>query len=796
MKPKSVLTTFLTSVALALAPFSAPARAQGQAAVGTYALDGSDVSTATGTVTSVGNGTIAPLFSASWATATTTPALSLGFASTVKGSIFVGTGTGVELLGLGADTYVLTADSTQTLGVKWAAPASSGRADQDVTAYGLEAASGDTGIYATGIGYRALHSNNANHVVGVGYLALENNTGASSVGVGHLVLSGNIGYGTVGVGRNAGASNTGSYSVGIGYDALNSNSGNSSNAVGKSALQNNSVANVNGFGEEALTNNTGADSNAFGYMALKSNTGADSSGIGTYALYHNTGPNSNAVGFHALEASTATNSNAFGHYAGRSNSGVNSNGFGAYAIQNNTGTRANGFGDAALNGNTGGYTSGFGDAALNGNTGHYASGFGYNALLGNAAPYASGFGVEALRHNRGFYATGVGSYALADNLGFWASGVGYGALYSNTGAYATGLGPQTLVWYSGRYSPNVGAWFMAGAGSGSLTTALRTYRVLFTLDGVDTELSAIGTVPAQNGVASINHTDVPIYTGPKVCTARKIYRLKTSSGLYYLVGTIADNVTTTFSDTQDDATYGTVSATPANTAYIGANAQTWGANELAIGGSDNPIDHIYLGGQYHLTPGTAGRDVTITGMGGNGTNEAGGDVTIAGGPSTGTATGGTYKVTTTFPGVAGTTANTQATRQFIYAGKTALTSASFVPILRVDYPALSGVGFDIHATIFVTNGTDVAATLRHLHVVSYRLATGNTVSGWNLEGPTFGMANGALSLDGTSNIQWSTTEGAGGVTINLEANLGYTYTSLYVTWQVQMNGVGATIVPL
>jgi hypothetical protein len=63
--------------------------------VGVYALDGSD-GTGLGSVTSVGNGTVGSLFSASWATATTTPAFSLDFAAQAANCIVAGPASGAN----------------------------------------------------------------------------------------------------------------------------------------------------------------------------------------------------------------------------------------------------------------------------------------------------------------------------------------------------------------------------------------------------------------------------------------------------------------------------------------------------------------------------------------------------------------------------------------------------------------------------------------------------------------------------------------------------------------------------
>jgi len=72
----------------ALLFFALPAFAQVRP-IGAYALDGSDGS-GWGSVTTVGNGTIGPLLSGSWATATTTPAFSLNFSAQAANCLMAG----------------------------------------------------------------------------------------------------------------------------------------------------------------------------------------------------------------------------------------------------------------------------------------------------------------------------------------------------------------------------------------------------------------------------------------------------------------------------------------------------------------------------------------------------------------------------------------------------------------------------------------------------------------------------------------------------------------------------------
>jgi len=406
--------------------------------------------------------------------------------------------------------------------------------------------------------------------------------------------------------------------------------------------------NVEAFGAYAAASNSGTNLTATGYYAAASNSGNNVAASGAYAASANTGASVTANGYQAASANTGNNVAASGAYAASANTGNNVAASGAYAASANTGASvtANGYQAAYLN--TGGYVAASGAYAASANTGD------------NVA--ASG--AYAAYQNTGASVTASGASAAYGNTGANVTASGYQAAYQNSGANVTASGYQSgqSLGIYGRFAPLNGTWAAAKVGSGALALA-RTYRILFTLDGVDTELSTTAlTVAAGTASASIDHTGIPVYSGPKTCTARKLYKQKTTDKLYYLVTTIADNVTTVYSDTQADATYGTVAATPANTAAYGANATTWGANEMAIGGSANPIDNIYLGGQYHLTPATAGRSVTVRSMGANGTDLAGGDLTVGPGAGTGAGTASSFIVSTPTVGGSGASAQTQATR--------------------------------------------------------------------------------------------------------------------------------------
>lgn len=97
----------------------------------------------------------------------------------------------------------------------------------------------------------------------------------------------------------------------------------------------------------------------------------------------------------------------------------------------------------------------------------------------------------------------------------------------------------------------VGAATAATNGAGVLTGSYK-YTVTFIYDNVGAHQSSWG--PASNTVVAaanaLRLTAVP--TGGTGCTARSIFRTKAGGGLYYSVGSINDNVTTTFDDNNAD----------------------------------------------------------------------------------------------------------------------------------------------------------------------------------------------------------------------------------------------------
>jgi hypothetical protein len=119
-------------------------------------------------------------------------------------------------------------------------------------------------------------------------------------------------------------------------------------------------------------------------------------------------------------------------------------------------------------------------------------------------------------------------------------------------------------------APTVGA----PVAGGSVDLGLHRYKVTFvTANGETTGGTASSQVNVTTGgTQTVPLTAIPV--GATGTTARKIYRTVTGdTGSYLLVGTIADNTTTTYNDTTADASLG-VAAPISNTATTNTNNTT------------------------------------------------------------------------------------------------------------------------------------------------------------------------------------------------------------------------------
>jgi len=207
--------------------------------------------------------------------------------TTTKGDLIVSNGSDNVRLGVGADTYVLTADSTQATGVKWAVSGGSmvypgaGIPNSTGSAWG-------TSYTTTGSGTTV--------VLSAGTPSFSSNISVNSVSVGR----GNNNRTTnTAVGTSAlNAITTGDYNTAVGYNASKANTNGISNvAVGEGALEFATSGDYNvAVGSGALGNGTGPDSNV---------------AIGGTPLLSCTGAANIAIGFGAGQAGTSINDNVF-----------------------------------------------------------------------------------------------------------------------------------------------------------------------------------------------------------------------------------------------------------------------------------------------------------------------------------------------------------------------------------------------------------------------------------------------------------------------------------------------------
>jgi uncharacterized protein len=149
---------------------------------------------------------------------------------------------------------------------------------------------------------------------------------------------------------------------------------------------------------------------------------------------------------------------------------------------------------------------------------------------------------------------------------------------------------------SGIPAPAAPAVALAGAGPGNVDDGTHSYRITFVHAFGETALGAASTVvdvldQATDGQVAIS----AIPTGPAGVSARKIYRTAAGdTGDYKLVGTLADNTTTVFTDDVGDAGLG--AALPAVAAAGVFNILSAGADPGApqpAGFSPPTVDYVW-----------------------------------------------------------------------------------------------------------------------------------------------------------------------------------------------------------
>ena len=416
-----------------------------------------------------------------------------------------------------------------------------------------------------------------------------------------------------------GVKHSGTFGVIDGF--TNDESGNGSAGIGYNAAS-------------GLTGDGTLGTSAFGYLSGYQNAGAYGTFFGYRSGYQNQADYNVGIGFFAL---------------GQSGSGVGNNALGYESMLLSTGEYNNAFGMEALRNS--GYS--------------YQSAFGNHALYESLSSYTSGFGVQALNNNtvNSAYSNAFGYWSLSQNGGFASQGFGAFSLYGNTGDNNNAYGYMTRP-IAMRNWTGSNIWTATGSGSGTLnayddflypgtgiTRNTRVYRITCIIDGgAEIELSEFTPIfSTGRNVAQIDHTNVPVYNGPYICSSRNIYKYMPATGkIWDLCGTIGNNTTTTFTDTSVDAGVGQQNVPPSNMLMIGNFAQSMFTGDAVFGDSSHPLTNFYFGGihynNYNYTDNTFvdgdGIGVTLHSMGGRGTNKTGGNFTIQSGSGTGTGNGG------------------------------------------------------------------------------------------------------------------------------------------------------------
>jgi Chaperone of endosialidase/Putative peptidoglycan binding domain len=433
-----------------------------------------------------------------------------------------------------------------------------------------------------------------------------------------------------------------------GTNIFSINTTNSRVEIGTTIIPKTSGANVLYIGSGAgNTLSTCPGQLAIGQNALAANC---SSGVGTVL----------AIGYYALNALTT---------------GYSDIAIGTQALQTATNAQNNvaiGFNSQQL------VTSGIGNTTIGNSSGQSIGGGQYNTVLGfQAMQFAKGslnvaVGTGALQHN-GAGAILSGNTVLGHHAMYAATdavqniAIGQATLYSCvTCANAIGIG-----WESNALQPPDTMTTALSSGSANLSVGNYEYKMAYVLNGVVSTVSQsnVVNVTTDSTHKEVTLSNIPTYSGPLTCSARKIYRTKVGvsltdpARLLYLDGTINDCTTTTFIDSIPDSSLVTEVSDPGGYIVI-ANNTTGGAGtlyksgQIVLGSDSTSYTEMWVGkGVYSATP----SNILLSATGASGSNTSGANFIISGGPGTGTASGGSIIFQTTPAGTSGSLWNATST---------------------------------------------------------------------------------------------------------------------------------------
>lgn len=132
-------------------------------------------------------------------------------------------------------------------------------------------------------------------------------------------------------------------------------------------------------------------------------------------------------------------------------------------------------------------------------------------------------------------------------------------------------------------APPSSAPAVAQGAAGNVNVGTHLWAVTFTKAGAESELGPSASFAITGSAAHGSLTSVP--TGPAGTTGRNIYRTIVSGTTdFRLVGSIADNTTTTFDDNVADATLNANAAAPAGGQPEADSYQEHGRRGLTDGG--------------------------------------------------------------------------------------------------------------------------------------------------------------------------------------------------------------------